>query len=1279
MIGESLVTRMATRIPKGLRQVFSAGLSYRIALAATMLTAVFILTIGGASYYVMRTQITEGIKTSLRHDAARLAGHVGNVLGSVTTTLASLSRNSMMANALLDSAGREIYLVPFLRDFSEINGIPVEMTLTDFEGKPLSELFDGGSAQGQPHWVNRVVDEKKSHASIEHVGSEAFLLVVEPVFYARTGRAEGALVGKLSLADVFPPDVDGRQPHRVIRLAHRGHRHDGAARTPSAPAGKGPRVSGGVIAVTHPITVADILAPLDLAIEVAEDRSLLSAALTRLAYAYTAIGILLVMFVLTLSLVAGQHLVRPLRDLEQGARSVVESGSFGHRFAVEGIDEIARLGALFNQMLIRLGNAYEALEHKAAALLESEARYRGIFDTATVGIWEEDISRLRTVIAELKQRGVSDFRAYLDEHPDFVRQAAGMIEAVDVNEAALQMFGARDKQELLGSLDRVFTPESYAVFREELAAIAEGQTTFSAEAVNQTLQGEARQILFGSFIPVQAQGSGSMLVSMMDITDRKRDEQALRQTNDLLHSISRAQSQYMTHGNERAVFDGLLTSLLTITESEYGFIGEIQYSNEGKPSVNSLFLTNADLDKETQQFFEKYRSGELEFTNLETLFGAVITTEEPVIANNPATDLRRSRGGLPHGHPVINSFLGIPFMLGEKMVGMAGIANRSGGYDEALVAFLQPFLTTWASLIQALGTERQRKQAQEALRESEEKYRSTMEASLAGIYVIQDLKFQYANSTLARLFGYEADEITEKLGPEDLVTPEDHERVRESLLRRGEDELGHPYEIKGLRKDGSVFNALVWIKSISYQGKLASVGTVLDITEQKRAEKRIRYLAQHDALTDLPNRSLLLDRLSQAFAHAQRDKTEVALLFLDLDRFKMINDSLGHHVGDKLLQAVAERLRGCIRESDTVSRQGGDEFVLVLPNIKDNAVVAHITEKIVAALADPFFIDGNKLATTASIGISIYPSDGDHIETLTRNADAAMYVAKANGRNNYQFFTPDMNARAVERLAMENSLRRALERNEFVLHYQPQVALDTGQLIGIEALIRWQHPELGLVAPTDFIPLAEESGLITPLCEWVLLEACRQNYAWQLKEMPAVPVAVNISALQFRDKNFQATVTRILGDTGLDPNYLELELTEGIVMHNVEATIVVLQALKALGVQLSIDDFGTGYSSLSYLQQFPFDKLKVDQSFVRGLATNPIHGAIVKTVIALGQGLHMRVIAEGVEREDELALLRQLECDEAQGFFYSRPLPADQFVKWFYVDSDKLLLSDSFV
>lgn len=440
----------------------------------------------------------------------------------------------------------------------------------------------------------------------------------------------------------------------------------------------------------------------------------------------------------------------------------------------------------------------------------------------------------------------------------------------------------------------------------------------------------------------------------------------------------------------------------------------------------------------------------------------------------------------------------------------------------------------------------------------------------------------------------------------------------------------------------------------------ANAGLEAEMAERRIIDQRVMHMAHHDALTDLPNRALLNDRVCHDIARARRANGALALLFLDLDRFKNVNDSLGHEVGDELLKAVAERLRSRLREEDTIARLGGDEFVVCLPDVKEPDEVADVAASILTELGKPYLIADHALHADASIGIALFPRDGASVEMLMRNADAAMYHAKECGRGNYQFFNTQMNERVSRRLSTESNMRRALEQSEFILHYQPVIDLASGQIHAAEALLRWPQADGRLMPPTEFIPVAEDTGLIIPLGEWALRQACRQARDWQAVH-PGLRIAVNLSARQFRQKNLIGMVESALSATGLDPHLLELELTEGVLMDNAEETLLTLGRLQAMSIQLAIDDFGTGYSSLSYLKRFPIHTLKIDRSFVRDISTDPDDAAIVTAIIFMARSLDLKVTAEGVETAEQADFLRSLACDHVQGFYFDRPLSADDF------------------
>jgi diguanylate cyclase len=553
--------------------------------------------------------------------------------------------------------------------------------------------------------------------------------------------------------------------------------------------------------------------------------------------------------------------------------------------------------------------------------------------------------------------------------------------------------------------------------------------------------------------------------------------------------------------------------------------------------------------------------------------------------------------------------------------------------------------------------------SKEMVQNSENKYRVLFEDSADASWLMDDKGFLDCNSAALQMFGYSAG--TEMMHPGDISPTNQpdgtnsrtkaEERIAAAFLNGKE-----RFEWLHQRKNGTVFPAEVCLTALMLSGRPRLLATVRDITERKRAEERIQFLAYSDALTGLPNRRLLQDRLTQVLASARRQKGTVALLFLDLDGFKDINDSLGHSVGDLLLQEIAGRLTAWGREQDTVARVGGDEFLVMLTGLKDVADAAIAAERLMDAIIGEHSIQGHAVNITCSVGISIFPEHGVDGETLIKNADAAMYNAKESGRNNFRFFTENMNAQAIERLTLENGLRLALPQNELFLVYQPQVDIASGKIIGLEALLRWQHPKLGLVPPDKFIRIAENCGMIVQIGEWVLRTACSQARNWQEDGLPAVRVAVNVSAVQFRQEGFCELLRRLLHETGLDPQYLELELTESLLLANADVTLSVLKELKAMGLTLAIDDFGTGYSSFSYLRQFQVSKLKIDCSFIRDVAANPNDAAITSAIISMAKGLNLKVIAEGVETEAQMAFLRTHHCDEIQGYYFSKPLAVDK-------------------
>jgi diguanylate cyclase (GGDEF)-like protein/PAS domain S-box-containing protein len=780
-----------------------------------------------------------------------------------------------------------------------------------------------------------------------------------------------------------------------------------------------------------------------------------------------------------------------------------------------------------------------------------------------------------------------------------------------LNPAAVRMTGAGSEQDLIGkSILEIVHPD----FRQIVQARLKNNTK---DGGHLPLIEERLVKLDGTVIDVEVQGRSiiydgepATFSSLRDITEYKRAAEALRQSEERL--------SLLIHGvRDYAIFmldpEGLVTTW-----------------NEGAERIKGYAA-----DEIIGQHFSKFY------------------TPEDLAQGMPSRELRIARE-----------------QERSEEEGWRVRKNGSRFWADVVITPLRDKSGQLRGFGKVTRDITERKQAEDTLfaeRESAQVRLNSIGDSVFCADVSGNIN--YLNSVAERFTGWSLEEAAGKPVAEVLRIKD--AKSGEIVSNELEKAIGQAHSVQlpsdgvFVRRDGIEIPVEGSVAPIhDHDGELAgAVIVVRDVSEARTMAQQISHLAEHDALTGLPNRLLLNDRASQAIGLASRNNKRLALLFLDLDGFKHINDSLGHPTGDKLLQSIAKALVGCVRAADTVSRQGGDEFVVLLSEMEHPEDVAITAKRMLEAVAEPHFINLRDLHVTASIGLSAYPDDGLDAETLVKNADTAMYQAKENGRHGYQFFKPAMNVRAVERQSIEEDLRRALERGEFVLNYQPKVNLRTGEITGAEALIRWTHPTRGPVSPAQFIPVAEECGLILPMGKWVLREACKQARVWADTHTAGPTIAVNVSAIEFRQENFQKDLFSILTETGLDPRSLELELTETVLMKRAESVESVLQELRARGVQVAVDDFGTGYSSLSYLRKFPIDALKIDQSFVRQITTPPHDTTIVSAIISMGRSMNLRVIAEGVETFQELSFLQAHECDEAQGYYFSRPVPADQFAQ----------------
>jgi len=739
-----------------------------------------------------------------------------------------------------------------------------------------------------------------------------------------------------------------------------------------------------------------------------------------------------------------------------------------------------------------------------------------------------------------------------------------------------------------------------------------------------------------------------------DITTRHHLEIALARSNRALRAIHACDDVISNATDEYVLLQGIC-DVVTATGYQLAWAGLLEDSG----AITAIGLT----DK--HQAYREAMRIPLQAGGSGTIaIATALRTRRPAVANYFASDMSPTPWRLAAMRCGFHSKLVLPIGDNNTMLGVFNVyASEPDAFDAQEVALLVSLAQRVALELRAHRDRAGRQAAEAALRLRERAIECSANAIIISSARAPDFAIEYVNPAFERITGYSAAEAMGKSSNFLLGSDNDQSGLMEIRAALSERREGKAV-LRNYRKDGSLFWNDLHIAPVTGEGGRTThfVAAMSDITPMKQYETTLHRMANHDALTGLPNRALLEDRLESAIAYSARNGHAVWVVLVDLDRFKLINDTMGHQAGDHLLKIISDRLQSSVRESDTVARLGGDEFVLVLPECVDGNAgsAADVIQRIMDAVIQPLTIKANEFVLGCSMGVAVYPNDGNDPATLMAHADVAMYRAKENGGNAFQFYTPSMHDAALKRLQLEYQLRRAIELDELILHYQPQVDLRSGAIVGMEALIRWDHPQHGIISPDNFIGLAEETGLILPIGIWVLRTACQQAKAWQDMGCKNLRVAVNLSARQFAQADLTESIANALAQTGLPAHCLEIELTESSVMADIERNLLILRDIKALGVHLSVDDFGTGHSSLAYLKRFPIDTLKIDRSFVRDIALYQEDASIVASIIALGHNLHLQVIAEGVETESQMAVLRAQGCDQMQGYYFSKPLPVDQ-------------------
>lgn len=855
--------------------------------------------------------------------------------------------------------------------------------------------------------------------------------------------------------------------------------------------------------------------------------------------------------------------------------------------------------------------------------------------------------------AALQERKES-FEALAEHAPDIIVRFDRELRHVYVNSRLEELTGM-PREEFIGrtNAELGYGSEVVEIWNQPLRQALEGGESQSFAFEFPDRHGTLR-VFEARVVPEFGAGGRieSLLSMVRDMTDLRRSEERVIQLTKLYAALSAANQAIIRTTDRAALFKELCDIAVSYGGLKMAWIGLVEGSE--------WWVEPAAWAGVGAEYLEQVRvSADPERPEGRGPVGRSIATERPCVFNDFLHDPDARPWHKAAGRYGFRAVAGFPLHEGGRVVGALAVYAREADYFTGdIVGLMEELARDISFALDYLQREEDRRRLEEDLQLNSKVFEHSGES-----IVIADAEDRIVkvNRAFTEITGYRPEDV---LGSEwGALRVADRgdagpDRIKEWLREHGE---WHG-EVWSRRKNSEVYPEWLSMNVVRDAGGAIThyISVAFDLTERREQEEHIRYLAQHDLTTGLPNRALVADRLEQGMARMQQRGARLAVLFLDLDRFKVVNDSLGHRVGDRLLQQVAVRLVNAVRETDTVSRQGGDEFLILLPDLEDADDAAQVARNMVAALAKPFDVEGQQLVVTPSIGISIYPDDETDRDALIRYAEAAMYGAKSEGRNRYRFFTADMNERARERLDLETSLRAALENSELEVWYQPQVALAGGAIVGLEALLRWRHPQRGLVSPGEFIPVAEESRMILPIGEWVVDEVCRQQVAWRREELPDLPVAVNLSAVQLQQKGLDRFITGRLRAHGLDPSALQFEITESVFLGDADPVRAALEGLEREGLALAVDDFGTGYSNLGYLKRMPVAKLKIDQSFIRDLESDPDDAAITRAIISIAHNMRLKVVAEGVETPGQLSFLRRHGCDELQGFLFSPPLPADE-------------------